>query len=134
MTAREQAYARSGFGSGFYGGSTWTDSHPYTSPQQTWRAPAPAAQRNDFAQRGYPGERTYSGNGASPYGNRAFAETRPEHSGGFHLFGGGHNAEKSYSYGGGHAPKSFGGGKSSSKGHSGGGGHSGGHHGDGHHR
>jgi hypothetical protein len=51
---------------------------------------------------------------------------KSEHSGGFHLFGGGHGAE--HSYGGGKAPKGFGGGK-----HSGGGGHSSSHGGWGHH-
>ena len=57
----------------------------------------------------------------------------PARSGGLHLFGGGRKAEKSYSYGSGHAPKSHYSSKSFSKGHSSGGGHSGGHHGGGHH-
>ena len=83
-----------------------------------------------------------------------------QHSGGFHLFGGGHSQEsfggghtpssgqfhggghapKSFGgnkgIGGGHAPKGFGGGKSFGGGHShgGGGGHSGGHGGGKHHR
>jgi len=135
MTARQQAEARSGYGSGFYGSSPQTYSRPYASTQQTWRAPAAAPQRNDFAQRSYLGERSYSGYGGSPYSNRAFAESssKPAHSGGFHLFGG-HNAEKSYSYSGGRAPKGYGGGKSFGKSHSGGGGHSGGHHGGERHR
>jgi hypothetical protein len=56
---------------------------------------------------------------------------KPAHSGGFHLFGGGH-APGNF-HGGGHAPKSFSGGKSFSSGHSGGGGHSGSHSGGRHH-
>ncbi|MDR3725456.1 MAG: DUF3300 domain-containing protein [Terracidiphilus sp.] len=113
MPVRPQSYARPGYASGFYGRST----QAYASPQQAWRGPAP--QRGDFGQR-------YS---SAPVG-RGFAEynAKPQHSGGFHLFGGGHGGEKSY--GGGHAPKFSSGGK-----HSGGGGgsHSGGHHGGGHH-
>jgi uncharacterized membrane protein YgcG len=142
MTARQQADARSGYGSGFYGSSPQTyprrPSTGYDNPQQNWRASAPGPQRGDIGQRSYPGERSYSASAG-----RGFAEppAKSARSGGFHLFGGGHNAEKSYSYGGGHAPKSYssgksyrGGGKSFSKSHSGGGGHSGGHHhGSGHH-
>jgi len=109
---RPQSFARPGYGSGFYGRST----QAYASPRQEWRGPT--SQRGDFGQR-------YS---SAPAG-RGFAEytAKPQHSGGFHLFGGGHGGEKSY--GGGHAPKSYGGGKHSG----GGGGHSGGHHGGGHH-
>jgi hypothetical protein len=127
MTAREQAYARSGYGSGFYGGSPQSYARPYDSPRQARRAPAPAQQRGDYAQRSYSGERSYSASAG-----RGFGESygKPARSGGFHLFGGGHNAEKSY--GGGRAPKSYSSGKGFSKGHSGGGGHSGGHHGGGH--
>jgi hypothetical protein len=139
VTARQQADARSGYGSGFYGHSqqsyTGRPATAYASPQQNWRSAAPGPQRGDFAQRSYLGDRSYS-----PSTGRDFAEPKQAHSGGIHLFGGGRNAEKSYSYGGGHAPKSYsggksyhGGGKSFSKGHSGGGGHSGGHHGGGHH-
>ncbi|MGA3080171.1 MAG: DUF3300 domain-containing protein [Terracidiphilus sp.] len=128
MTAREQAYARPGYASGFYGGSPQYDSRrpaaPYANPQQSGRGAPSYPQRQEFAQRSYLGDRSYSGYGGSSRGNRAFAESKPPHSGGFHLFGGGHNAEKYY--GGGHAPRNYGGGKSSSKGHSGG------HHGGGH--
>ena len=133
MPARPQSYGRPGYGSGFYGESPQTYSsrpaNPYASPQQAWRGAASAPQRGDFGKRSYPGDRSYSASGG-----RGFEESpaKPAHSGGFHLFGGGHNAEKSY--GGGHAPKSYGGGRGFSKGHSGGGGHSGGHHGGGHHR
>ncbi|MGA2673761.1 MAG: DUF3300 domain-containing protein [Terracidiphilus sp.] len=125
----QQSYARPGYGSGFYGGAgqayAGRPGSVYASPPQSWRAPAPSPQRGEFAQRGYSGDRSYS---ASP--GRGFAESpaKPEHSGGFHLFGGGHNAEKSY--GGGHAPKSYGGGKEFKE-HSHGSSHSGGHHGDG---
>jgi hypothetical protein len=110
IPARPQPYARSGgYGSNFYGNSR---------PEYAVRPATPyaAAPRSDFGQRSNLGERAY----ASPQG-RGFAERapKPEHSGGFHLFGGHHESEKSF--GGGHAPKSFGGEK-----HSGGGG---GHHG-----
>jgi hypothetical protein len=132
MPARPQpSYARPGYGYGFYGGAGQAYARPssvYSGPQQSWRAPAPSPQRGEFVQRGDPGDRSYS---ASP--GRGFAESpaKPEHSGGFHLFGGGHHAEKSY--GGGHAPKSYGGGKEFKE-HSHGSSHSGGHHGDGHRR
>ena len=100
--ARSQPYARPAYASGFYGRST-----------QTYAAP----QRVDFGQRGY----------SAPAG-RSYAEpvAKQQRSGGFHLFGSGHNSEKSY--GGGHAPKSFSGGKHSG----GGGGHSSSHHGSEH--
>jgi hypothetical protein len=127
MTARQQAYARPGYASGFYGGSTKSYSRPYASPRQARRAPAPAQQRGDYAQRSYIGDRSYSASAGRGFGG-SFA--KPARSSGFHLFGGGHKAEKPY--GGGHAPKSYSGGKGFSKGHSGGGGHSGGHHGGGH--
>jgi len=123
MPARpQQSYARPGYASGFYGGAGQGYANRpgsvYSSPQQNWRSAAPVQQRGGFAQRSY----------AAPAG-RGFMESpgRQEHSGGFHLFGGGHSAAKSY--GGGHAPRSFGGGR-----HSGGGGHSGGHSGGGHRR
>jgi hypothetical protein len=124
--ARQQAYNRPGYASGFYGSS------PQRESQYNSRPPAApyANQRQEFAQRSYLGDRSSSGYGGSSYGNRTFAESKPPHSGGFHLFGGGHSSEKSY--GGGHAPKNYGGGKGSSKSHSGGGGHSGSHHGGSH--
>jgi hypothetical protein len=87
----------------------------------------------------------FRGRSSGAFASRDFAHSagKPPHSGGFHLFGGGH-APKSVSSrgsggfhmgGGGHAPKSFhGGGKNFGGGHShGGGGHSGGHGGK-HHR
>jgi hypothetical protein len=138
MTARQQAYARPGYTSSFYGSSPQRESQfdsrrstaPYANQQQAGRGASSIPQRQEFAQRSYLGDRSSSGYGGSSHGNRAFAESKPPHSGGFHLFGGGHSAEKSY--GGGHAPKNYSSGKRSSKGHSGGGGHSGSHHGGSH--
>ena len=122
-----QSYARPGYGSSYYGqayGSRPGSVHG--SPQPGWRAPA-AAPRSDFAQRGEFSQRAYSAPRSAPM-RRGFEgySAKSEHSGGFHLFGGGHGAE--HSYGGGKAPKGFGGGK-----HSGGGGHSSSHGGWGHH-
>ena len=115
IPTRPQPYARfGGYGSNFYGNPR---------PEYAVRPATPytAVPRNDFGQRSYSSEPAF----AAPSG-RGFAERapKPEHSGGFHLFGGHH--ESGRSFGGGHAPK-FSGGK-----HSGGGG---GHHfGGGHHR
>jgi len=101
--------------------------------------PAYRAPTSSF-QRGQIGERS-----TGAFASRNFAQSagKPPHSGGFHLFGGGH-APKSVSsrgsggfhVGGGHSPMSFhGGGKSFGGGHShGGGGHSSGHGGGKHHR
>jgi hypothetical protein len=123
MTAREQANGRPGYGSGFQGGGY----------QQAYGGrpamPYASQQRNDFAQRTYAGNGSHSNYGGSAYGNRAFAESKPEKSGGFF---GGHNSEKSYgSY---KAPKSSFKGPKAPKEHSHGGGHSsgGGHHVGGH--
>ena len=136
--SRPQNYARPAYAQGFYGRSPQSfASRPamaYASPQQAWREPAP--QRGDYRQGAYPAS---SGRGSADY-------AKPQHSGGFHLFGIGshHDAQSSYggghygaekSYGGGHAPKSYKAPKHSGGGHSGGGGgHSGGggHHGGGH--
>jgi hypothetical protein len=81
----QPAIGRSGYGSSFYGGE-----------QSAYRVPASSFRRNDFAERSSGG---FAGKGFSGF-------SKPPKSGGFHPFGGG-----------GHAPKSFGGG------HSGGGGH-----------
>ena len=123
--ARPQSYARpGGYGSGFYSNSTQAYATrlaaPYASPRQSWGVPASNYQRNDYAQRSY-----------QVAGNRGYAESysRPEKSGGFHLFGS-HSEEKSY--GGYKAPKSFKQPKEHGHGGGGGGGHSGGHHGGGH--
>ena len=127
---RSQTYDRSG--SSFYGRSGSTDGSP-----QTYSRPAPyaAPQRNDFAQRSQFGGQSYGGDRGG-YNNRAFAESRPEKSGGFHLFGNHNGSQQSYrSY---KAPKSYGGGGRQFKQSSHGGGHSGGghsggsHHGSGH--
>ncbi|HUN85281.1 MAG TPA: DUF3300 domain-containing protein [Terracidiphilus sp.] len=145
---RQQAYAgrSSGYGSNYgsrpfgrqegnFGGragmSYGTSLHGYVTPENSFRG-------SDF------------GSGRSYGGSPAF-QSRPQHSGGFHLFGGGHSNEYK-------APKGFGGGRSGWGGgfrvpkppkasHFGGGGHSfggGGHHfgggghsgggGHGHHR
>jgi hypothetical protein len=144
MTAREQAYGRSGYQSGYQGGNqvrpqggyqqpyAGRPSASYASPQQSWRTPS--EQRNDFAQRSYQPQRSYlSDRSYSTYGgSRNFAEARPEQSGASHFFGGGHNSDRSYgSY---KAPKNSFKEPKAPKEHSHGGGHSGGggHHGGGH--
>jgi hypothetical protein len=109
--ARPQQYGRPTYGSNVYGrpGENYgsRSGANYASPMQAFNAP-PAG-----IQRGFSGKRssnTFMGNG---FGK---SSVKPPHSGGFHLFGGGH------------APKGFSGGKSFG-GHSrGGGGHSGGKH------
>jgi hypothetical protein len=128
MTAREQAYERS---PGYQGGYQRGYQQAYASRPAM---PYAGMQRNDLAQRSYSPAPSYSQNrgssfGASAYGNRAFAESKPEKSGGFF---GGHNSEKSYgSY---KAPKSSFKEPKAPKEHFHGGGHSGGggHHGGGH--
>jgi hypothetical protein len=135
LPGRPQNYARSGNTSGFYSRTPQTYAGrpgAYSSPQQSWRAPAIPSRPGEFSQRSYSGDRPYSGQRAyQDYGSRGYAKSfaKPEHSGGFHLFGGGHKAEKAY--GGYKVPKSHGGGKEFKE-HSHGGGHSGGHHGGGH--
>ncbi len=94
--SRVQPYARpGGYGNGFYSNPQQAyaarPAMPYAG-QQTWRAPASAYPRNDFAQRSYAEPRSYGG-------SRNFAESAPRQSGGFHMFGGGHG-EEHY-----HAPK-----------------------------
>jgi len=125
LTAREQAYGRSGYQGGYQQAYAAHPSMPYASPQQTWRAPM--QQRNDFAQRSYQSDRSYSTYG----GSRNFAEARAEKSGGSHFFGGGHNSEKSY--GSFKAPKNSFKEPKAPKEHSPGGGHSGGGHSGGGH-
>ena len=130
MTAREQAYGRpvSGHQGGYQAGYQGGYQQPYASrPATAYASP----QHNDFAQRSYSPAPSYSGNrgssyGSSAYGNRAFAGSKPEKSGGFF---GGHNSEKSY--GNYKAPKSNFKEPKAPKEHSHGGGHSGGggHHG-----
>jgi hypothetical protein len=120
------SYARPGYGSGFngrreqaYGGRPGS---VYRSPQQNWRGTAGTSQRGDFGQRAYAGHagRGFGGNSA-----------KPQHSGGFHLFGGGHGSSHSFSaphFSSPKPPKRSGGGKPGG----GGGGHSSSHSGWGH--
>ncbi len=115
-----------GAGEGYRGGV----GAAYNHSMPAYRAPTSSFQRGDFGGRS---------SGAFASKDFARASGKASHSGGFHLFGGGHSAKKVSSRGsggfhlggGGHAPKSFhGGGKSFGGGHShGGGGHSGGGHG-----
>jgi hypothetical protein len=119
-----------GSGEGYRGGAGTAS---YRS-MQAYRGPTSGFQRGEFG-----------GRSSGAFASRDFAGSagKPPHSGGFHLFGGGH-APRSVSsrgpggfhMGGGHAPKSFhGGGKNFGGGHShGGGGHSSGHGGGKHHR
>jgi hypothetical protein len=130
-----QSYERPGYGSSFSGrsGSAFGSAQAYAGRPAPYATP----QRNDFAQRSQQfGGQSYGGD-RSAYNNRAFAESRPEKSGGFHFFGGGQSSERSRgsykapSY---KAPKGYGGGgfkehSSHGSSHSGGGG---GHHGGGH--
>jgi Protein of unknown function (DUF3300) len=101
----------------------------YDRSMQAYRSPTSGFERGEFG-----------GRSSGTFATRDFGHSsgKAPHSGGFHLFGGGH-APKGVSSrgsggfhmgGGGHAPKSFhGGGKSFGGGHShGGGGHSGGKH------
>jgi hypothetical protein len=138
--SRGQTFSTPGYGSGYGNAprSTYGYSGPSygARPNYAYAAPAPsyrAPQSND--SRGFSGGYSYGGN---PYGG---SMAKNDHSGGFHLFGGGNSAPKgfsggrapSYSYkspknsggfGGGHAPKSFGGGHQSAPkaSHGGGGG------------
>jgi hypothetical protein len=120
-----------GSGEGYRGGA---DAASYRS-MQAYRGPTSGFQRGEFG-----------GRSSGAFAGRDFGGSagKAPHSGGFHLFGGGH-APKSVSSRGsggfhmsnaGHAPKSFhGGGKNFGGGHShGGGGHSSGHGGGKHHR
>jgi len=141
MPARPQSYARPA--NSYYGNSGQSygarPSPTYASPQQAWRSPSPIAtsRPGNYTQRGYSGSQSYLGQRAyaSPTPlpmSRGYTQSpvRSQQSGGFHLFGGGHNSERSY---GGSAPKSFHAEKAP-KDHSHGGGHSGGSHSGGHRR
>ena len=111
-------------GGGFYDPRSSRPERPYTAPQQAYRAPAPSYPRGGFQDRfsdrfsdrspGFGGGRGFEGYGG-----------KPPKSGGFHLFGGGHEHQPK-----GYSNKGFGGGHS----FGGGGGHSHGHGGGGHHR
>ena len=122
-----QSYARPGYGSGFYGPTDQAyggrPGSVYGSPQQSWRGAPSAPQRGDYGQRAYSGQ---AGRGFDGYSGKS------QHSGGFHLFGGGHGSSHSFSaphYSSPKPPKSSGGGKHGG----GGGGHSSSHGGWGHH-
>jgi hypothetical protein len=122
MTNRPQQYGSSSVGSSLYSrsGENYGGRRgaTYSNPTQAFRGPAASMQRGDFT-------RQYASAGMS----RGFAQSssKPAHSGGFHLFGGGGHAPKGYSGG-----KGFGGGKSFGGG-KGFGGHSSGGHGGGKH-
>jgi len=142
MPARPQSYARPA--NSYYGnpGQSYgaRPSPTYASPQQSWRSQSPIASSlpGNYAQRGFSGSQSYLGERAyasapSMPMSRGYAQApaRPQQSGGFHLFGGGHNSERSY--GGGSASRSFHA-ERAPKEHSHGGGHSGGGHSSGHRR
>jgi hypothetical protein len=117
-TVYGNGYAAPGYGARSYGGpAAGFASRPspvFNRPQEAFRGAAPAQQFN---------QRAFAERPSSGFSNRGFEEGRskPEKSGGMHLFGGGGHEPK--------APKMdkhFGGGGHSDKGHSGG--HGGGHH------
>jgi len=127
-----QQFARGGYGSSWNRGTGEgyrSGAHPsYDRSTQAYRASASGFQRGEFG-----------GRSSGAFASNSFAHSagKPPHSGGFHLFAGGHAPKTVGSRGsggfhmggGGHTPKSFhGSGKNFGGGHShGGGGHSGGH-------
>lgn len=92
----------------------------YGNSSRAYRQPSSSFQRSDFGKQSSHSFKSsgFESSGKSSFDKSSFSKSsfKPSHSGGFHLFGGGH------------APKISGGGKSSGHGHSGGGGHSGGKH------
>jgi len=140
-TSRSEAYGRSAYGSTFdqsrfnqsgsnrmaenfarnssgnYGSRPSTS---YNNSARAYRPPSSNFQRSDFGKQSSHSFKSsgFKSSGKSSFDKSSFSKSsfKPPHSGGFHLFGGGH------------APKISGGGKSSGHGHSGGGGHSGGKH------
>ena len=136
--SRQQS-ARGGYGSSWNRGTREgyrTGVHPsYDRSMQVYRGPASGFQRGEFGRRS---------SEAFASSNFSHATGKPPHSGGFHLFGGGHAPKTVGSRGsggfhmggGGHTPKSFhSSGRNFGGGHShSGGGHSGGHSGGKHHR
>ncbi|MFZ1011278.1 MAG: DUF3300 domain-containing protein [Candidatus Sulfotelmatobacter sp.] len=134
--SRSEPYGRSAYGSTFnqsgsnrtaenftrsssgnYGGRPSTS---YSNSTRAYRAPSSTFQRSDFGRQSSHSFKSsgFKSAGKSSFDKSSFSKSsfKPPHSGGFHLFGGGH------------APKISGGGKSFGHGHSGGGGHSGGKH------
>jgi Protein of unknown function (DUF3300) len=110
-----QNFARNS--SGNYGARP---SPSYSNSMRAYQSPSSTFQRSDFGKQsshGFKGS-VFKSSGKSSFNKSSFSKSsfKSSHSGGFHLFGGGH------------APKSSGGGKSFGHGHSGGGGHSGGKH------
>jgi hypothetical protein len=100
----------------------------YASAYQSYRAPSYGAQ--SYREPSYRAPEARSSRGFSGRSNDAYGESyaRNEHSGGFHLFGHGHESNgfnggraPKNSYGGGHAPKGFGHEKAPKASHSGGG-------------
>jgi hypothetical protein len=121
----------------YHGPSSGRESENFSRSPRAYRGPTNGFERSGFSSRS-----------SSEFAGKNYRiASGKSHSGGFHLFGGGHS-EKSFSsktfaggrsggFRGERAPKNFGGGKSFRGGHSHGGGHSGGHgggHGGGHHR
>ncbi|MGA2539315.1 MAG: DUF3300 domain-containing protein [Terracidiphilus sp.] len=108
--------------------NSYAETRPLSQPRpmasyggsQFARPPANSYQRNDFAQHSYAEPRSYSGERGYQQAFRS-----PEHSGGFHMFGGGHGESSHGSF---HEPKAPKAPKMSGGGHHSGGGHSG-HHG-----
>ncbi len=98
--------------SGNYGSRPSTS---YSNSTRAYRPPSSDFQRSDFGKQS---SHSFKSSGFKSSGKSSFSKSsfKSSHSGGFHLFGGGH------------APKSSGGGKSFGHGHSGGGSHSGGKH------
>jgi hypothetical protein len=132
--SRAQSYGRQSYGtspnwgSGFYDRSGSADSGRPTQAFGAHRAPDGNYAGGDYGQRsgGY-GQRSGGGSIGNGFAGSA---PKPSHSGGFHLFGGGHSSNGFRSNG--HEAKGFSGGHASGHGfggghHSNGGGHSGGH-------
>jgi hypothetical protein len=118
-----EGYGRGGYGTNYAGAGTAYGGRTggyESAPQQSWRAPqAGYGGQRDYTGRGGYGQQVYTAPHSSFFGKASSGyKERPEHSsGGFHLFGGGHNAPH---YSTPKASKSFGGGKHEGGGHSGG--------------
>jgi hypothetical protein len=123
--AGSEGYTRPGYGYGYGYANRPAQNYAtrpgmaYASPYQGYRGPSyqsPSYREPSYRQPSYRApefnsSRAYAGRGNEAYGG-SFG--RSEHSGGFHLFGGGH---ESRGFDGGRAPKSFGGGHFSGGGH-----------------
>jgi hypothetical protein len=131
-TSRSEAYGRSVYGSTFNQPGNRTaenfatnssanhsgrPSSSYNDSTRSHRASSSDFQRSDFGKPSHSFKSSgFKSSGKSSFDKSSFSKSsfKPSHSGGFHLFGGGH------------APKISDGGKSSGHGHFSGGGHSGG--------